>query len=455
MGPHPSHVSDHVIDKRPGGMSKHQWALEVMKRQLRDVDLWRSTAAEFLATFIFMFIVCITNMMPTASTTENFAEGRRAEISGNDLQTSVGIALAYATLIQCFEHISGAHMNPAVSVAMVIAGHVTPLKAAMYAAAQMTGSFSAVALCYGMIPANQQQLNAVSQLHSALQPLQGFGIEIMQTVILTVTWLATYATSKSQLGSSALPVGIAYLANCLWAGRLTGSSMNPARSLPPAILSKHWTNLWVYVAGPLTGCVIGAILYTQVFVVAPKTERRRKLTASGRSGEGESVQSDQELTELAPLTRVESHPKPLTSSALRDDRIVVAPTNHFAPSGHTPQPATPRLRQYVQQELHATPQTRPLQRHQTLPSSARRPSVTLQPLHYPPSSGGPMTSVTATRVNSRPATRPSTACGIPLTPRTPIDPISRVSTPQTVFRTLSVPEPFSHSADTLIDNSVL
>lgn len=147
----------------------------------------------------------------------------------------------------------------------------------------------------------------------------------------------------------------------------------------------------------------------------------------------------------------------MTSSNHRDDRIVVAPTNHNpAPvHAHISQPATPRLRQYVQQELQATPTTHPLQRHQTLPSSARRPNVTLQPLRYPPSSGVPVTSVTATRVNSRTAPRPSTACGIPLTPRTPTDPLGRVATPSSVFRTLSVSEPFTHSSDALIDNSVL
>lgn len=70
MGPHSNHVTDHVLEKRPGGMSRREWALEVVKRQLRDVDLWRSTAAEFLATFIFMFIVCITHMMPKGSNGE-------------------------------------------------------------------------------------------------------------------------------------------------------------------------------------------------------------------------------------------------------------------------------------------------------------------------------------------------------------------------------------------------
>lgn len=70
---------------------------------------------------------------------------------------------------------------------------------------------------HSMIPNPSQKLDAVSQLNENLQPLQGFGIEILQTVIVTIAWLATYVTSKSQLGSSALPVGIAYLANSLWA----------------------------------------------------------------------------------------------------------------------------------------------------------------------------------------------------------------------------------------------
>jgi len=65
------------------------------------------------------------------------------------LQTIVGISLAYATLIQCFEHMSGAYMNPAITVAMATARHLSVVKAIMYIVAQMTGSFCAVALCFG------------------------------------------------------------------------------------------------------------------------------------------------------------------------------------------------------------------------------------------------------------------------------------------------------------------
>jgi len=68
-----------------------------------------------------------------------------------------------------------------------------------------------------MIPEVSQQRKTISQLHRDLQPLQGFGIEVLQMVILTVTWLATYATSREHLGSSSLPVGVAYLAISLWA----------------------------------------------------------------------------------------------------------------------------------------------------------------------------------------------------------------------------------------------
>uniref|UniRef100_H2Z4H1 Aquaporin n=1 Tax=Ciona savignyi TaxID=51511 RepID=H2Z4H1_CIOSA len=135
--------------------NRRKRALRSIKLQLADVDLWRSSAAEFLATFIFIFIVCLSHMMaPSTTQNSSFDVKSKYIISTNSdpLQTSVGIALTYSSLIQCFEKISGGHMNPAVTVAMVIAGHVTVVKAVIFCLAQLGGSFTAAALCYGNVP---------------------------------------------------------------------------------------------------------------------------------------------------------------------------------------------------------------------------------------------------------------------------------------------------------------
>ncbi|CAK8683235.1 unnamed protein product [Clavelina lepadiformis] len=470
------------------GLGGKTMLLKNIKRQMQDVDLWRAAAAEFLATFIFMFIVCITHMIPDMTSnsysTKRSSERTTISAGGDPLQTSVGIALIYATLIQCFEHISGGHMNPAISVAMVIAGHITMLKAFLYSIAQLTGAFSAAALCYGMMPERSEQLRAVAQLHEDITPLQGFGLEILQTTLVTVTWLATYATSKTQLGSSALPVGMAYLANSLWAGRLTGSSMNPARSLPPALLSKYWKNLWVYVAGPLAGCIVGAVLYTQVFITSPKTERTRKLTESGRSAEGESVQSDQDATEMIPLNQLNQHR--ISSASQQPIRVSITNRqNSFASTTVGSQPdqnqqcvsqnhqQMPAPLLYLQQQVHSTSTPavqnvlqystpRPVQHHPTLPATERNPNANTKPrlVRYHSSSGDGMV---LSRNFSKPASRPHTACGPLVGPSSrtneKTDTIMRsrshAATPASNFRTLSLSEPFSHSSDALINNSVL
>nr|XP_002124819.1 lens fiber major intrinsic protein-like [Ciona intestinalis]XP_018673258.1 lens fiber major intrinsic protein-like [Ciona intestinalis] len=410
--------------------SRRKRALQSVKSQLSDVDLWRSSAAEFLATFIFIFIVCLSHMMAPSTAANTALDARSKQLisyASDPLQTSVGIALTYATLIQCFEKISGGHMNPAVTFAMVIAGHMTVVKAAVFCLAQLGGSFTAAALCYGMFPSENQQMNAVSRLHEGLEPLQGFGIEVLQSVVLIVTWLATYATSQSQLGSSAIPVGMAYLANTLWAGRLTGSSMNPVRSLPPALLSKYYTNLWVYIAGPIIGCSVGAVLYTYVFVTPDRKPRARKLTESGRSAEGESVRSEHDAHELMPLNHITPRHTstsivPTEALSQRDEGVTLVRAQHPAYYATMSQRSDVTQALYVQvptsqqqpqqfQQIYQR-QPPPATPHQTMVATTPRRMSTpgLQPLRYQTS------SAPVTRTPSRPSTRPSTACSMPMTP---------------------------------------
>nr|XP_002126491.1 neurogenic protein big brain-like [Ciona intestinalis] len=128
---------------------------------------------------------------------------------------------------------------------------------------------------------------------------------------------------------------MAYLANTLWAGRLTGSSMNPVRSLPPALLSKYYTNLWVYIAGPIIGCSVGAVLYTYVFVTPDRKPRARKLTESGRSAEGESVRSEHDAHELMPLNHITPRHTstsivPTEALSQRDEGVTLVRAQHPA-----------------------------------------------------------------------------------------------------------------------------
>ena len=178
---------------------------------------------------------------------------------------------------------------------------------------------------------------------------------------------------------------------------------------------------------------------------------------------GESVQSDPDNDELVPLRRTESR---LLDASVRHHDVRSAVTSnvqHQAIQGAASQEPRPSTRQHPHQKLNEfvrddpSSPTRLLHRRQTLPPTTRASSPALQNLTPATFSGALQTCIALSKLSSRPATRPSTACGIPMTPRGRVEAQagSRSHTPSNVFRTLSVTEPFTHTANHLIDDSTL
>lgn len=112
-------------------------ATEVMKIELRSIDFWRAVISECLGTFFYVFLGCSSMMVCDYSTDQNV------------VLVSLCFGLAMTTLVQCFGHISGAHFNPVVTLAMSVTYKITPLRALMYVFAQLGGSIAGAALLYG------------------------------------------------------------------------------------------------------------------------------------------------------------------------------------------------------------------------------------------------------------------------------------------------------------------
>ncbi|XP_070533272.1 aquaporin-like [Ptychodera flava] len=222
------------------------------KRCRIPVSFWRSVIAECLCTFFFMIIVCASHL-----------EWNGARMSVVEISLTLGLAVI--TLIQCFEHISGAHMNPAVSAGMLFARKIGIVRAIFYIAAQCLGAITGTAVMTGFAPKGIRGNLGMSYLSELVSPLGGFGVEFLITFILAFTVLASTDPNRKILGTSALPVGAAYAMNTLWAYNFTGASMNPARTLGPFLVLNTWEDHWIYWAGPFAGGCIAAVVYVYIF----------------------------------------------------------------------------------------------------------------------------------------------------------------------------------------------
>jgi aquaporin Z len=151
--------------------------------------------------------------------------------------------------------VSGAHLNPVVSVAFALRGDFPWMRVPRYIVAQLVGATLACLFLLAVL-GNVDHLGATLP-GPGYQAWQAFLLEIALTGTLVSVILGTASGAQNVGAIGALGVG-GYIALAgLWAAPISGGSMNPARSFGPALVSGDWTSYWVYVAGPLIGAVIG------------------------------------------------------------------------------------------------------------------------------------------------------------------------------------------------------
>lgn len=172
-----------------------------------------------------------------------------------------GIALAFglvvAVMIYALGHISGAHLNPAVSVGFAVGRHFPWSRAATYGAAQVTGAVAAAVVLRATLGA-EADLGVTQPSGSELQSL-AWETMLAFFLMLVVTAVATDTRAVGE--AAALAIGGTVALGALVGGPISGASMNPARSLGPAIVSADLTAAWVYIAGPVVGAVAAALVY--------------------------------------------------------------------------------------------------------------------------------------------------------------------------------------------------
>ncbi|MGO8950162.1 MAG: MIP/aquaporin family protein [Ktedonobacterales bacterium] len=208
--------------------------------------LWPMLVAEGVGTFGIVFAGCGAIMIDVVS---------HGEI------THVGVGLVFglvvAAMISAFGHISGAHFNPAVTLGFVLARHFPLGRLWGYWGAQMLGAIAAAATLR-LLLGNVDHLGATLPAGS---PWQAAGFEVLLTAGLMIVIMAVATDTRAVGQAAAFAIGATVGLEALFAGPISGASMNPARSLGPALISGTWTAQWVYVVAPLLGAALGALLY--------------------------------------------------------------------------------------------------------------------------------------------------------------------------------------------------
>ena len=170
----------------------------------------------------------------------------------------VGVAIA----VYLFGKISMAHFNPAVSVGFLITKHITGKLFALYLLAEIVGAFLA-SLFVSIVVGREANLGANAPNYSYPLPLI-FGIEVLASALLMAVIL-TVVYTKGLKGFGGIVIGGIVGLDILFLAVISGASMNPARSLVPAVLSGVWTNLWLYWTATFVGTSLIALIYKKKF----------------------------------------------------------------------------------------------------------------------------------------------------------------------------------------------
>ncbi len=170
--------------------------------------------------------------------------------------THSGIALTFGlivlAMIYTFGDISGAHLNPAVTIGFWTARRFPTREVAPYIFSQLFGAFFASALLKVLFSKNEM-LGTTLPVGSAMQ---SFILEIVLTWLLMLVILNVSTGAKEKGITAGIAIGSIIGLEAMFAGPICGASMNPARSIAPAIVSGHLANLWIYIFAPVIGAVL-------------------------------------------------------------------------------------------------------------------------------------------------------------------------------------------------------
>jgi len=191
-------------------------------------------------------------------------------------------------IIQCFGHISGAHLNPAVTLATVMLGMLEVSKVPFYIIGQFAGALLGFASLKMLVPAEYVATEVYNDIlntttsriglcttapHPKVSTIQALVLETIITAVLILVCCGIW-DKRNDTKQDSIPIrfGLVISAIAIAAGPFTGASMNTARSFAPALLNSNWEAHWIYWVGPTVGCIIAVLFYKALYTVPKQSE---------------------------------------------------------------------------------------------------------------------------------------------------------------------------------------
>jgi aquaporin NIP len=225
-------------------------------------SLARRCFAEALATFALVFAGCGAIVLDSE---------RGGSLGATGIAAAFGLvvmAMIYAT-----GHLSGAHINPAVSIAFSATRHFPLRDAALYVPSQLAGAVAGALLLRIVWEGTPADLGATV-------PSVGWGSAFVYEAVMTgflMFVIMAVATDTRAIGAAAaIAIGGTVALDSLFGGGVTGASMNPARSFGPALVGGEWRDFWIYIVGPLVGALAAAFAYEVVRGREPRATESAK-----------------------------------------------------------------------------------------------------------------------------------------------------------------------------------
>jgi MIP family channel proteins len=213
----------------------------------------RALAAEVIGTFALVF----------AGAGAVIVDARTHELGHVGVAITFGLVIM--AMIYAIGHISGAHFNPAVTFAFALTRHFPWPRTIAYWTAQLAGALLAAALLRGSLGSDA---HTGATLPSGSQG-QSFLWELVLTFLLMFVVMAVATDTRAVGEAAAIAIGGTVALDAMFGGPVSGASMNPARSLGPAVVSGDLHALWLYLTAPLAGAALGALGYQLVRGEAP------------------------------------------------------------------------------------------------------------------------------------------------------------------------------------------
>ncbi len=222
-------------------------------------SLLRRAIAELIGTFALVTAGCGAIIVDTQT--------------GGSI-SHVGVALTFGliilVMIAASGHISGAHFNPAVTLAFALTRHFPAREVPFYVGGQVGGAVLGAGILRILFPTSATLGTTVP----AGDALQSFVLEILLSAVLMYVIIAVAKDTRAAGHLAALAIGSTVALDALWGGPVSGASMNPARSFGPALLSGVWRDHWVYWLGPVLGAALGAFVFE--FIRQPENKEVSK-----------------------------------------------------------------------------------------------------------------------------------------------------------------------------------